>query len=261
MVASFARAGAGTEQRAFLHVVREWKGGARTGTTSACIETSVRQSTPWPLVRLVALGVILAAAVGVAVMESPSLAGVRHAVNGSGTLGPALFVAIDVALTVALVPGTALTLASGALFGPVYGTIYAVVGATIGATAAFLIGRALGRDGVRKLLGPRTPRIENALEHTGFGAMLVLRLLPVVPFNGLNYAAGVTGIAARSYVAATILGILPGTAAVASAGSSVTDPTSPQFLASLGAGVLILAGSLVLHRRSVRVNERSGRVK
>lgn len=221
----------------------------------------MRRSALWPLARLIVLGGILVAAVPLAVLVSPSLAGVRHAVDDSGALGPALFVAIYAALTVALVPGTASTIASGALFGPFYGTVYAVVGATIGATAAFLIGRALGRDGVRGLLGPRTPRIESALEHTGFGTMLVLRLLPVVPFNGLNYAAGITGIAARSYVAATVIGILPGTAVVASAGSSVTHPTSPRFLASLGAGVLILAGLLVLHRRRVRVNERSGRVE
>ena len=211
--------------------------------------------------RLVVLGGILVAAAGAALLASPSLAAVRRTVDGSGHLGPVVFVAIYAALTVALVPGTASTLASGVLFGPFYGTAYSVAGATIGATIAFVIGRALGRDGIRGLLGPRIPRIENALEHTGFSAMLVLRLLPVVPFNGLNYAAGVTGIPPRSYVGATVLGILPGTAVVASAGASVTDPTSPQFLASLGAGILILAGSLVIHRRRARVNERSGRVE
>lgn len=202
---------------------------------------------------------ILVAAVGAALLVSPSLAGVRHTVDGSGPLGPVVFVAIYVALTVALVPGTASTLASGALFGPFYGTAYAAVGATIGATIAFVIGRALGREGVRGLLGSRAPRIESALEHTGFSAMLVLRLLPVVPFNGLNYAAGVTGIAPRSYVAATAIGILPATAAVASAGSSATDPTSPQFLASLGAGIFILAGSLLLRRRRSPFRGRSSK--
>ena len=221
----------------------------------------MRRSALWPPVRLVVLGGILVAAVGAALVVSPSLAGVRRTVDDSGHLGPAVFVVTYAALTVALVPGTALTLVSGALFGPFYGTAYAVVGATIGATIAFVVGRVLGRDGVRGLLGSRAPRIESALDRTGFSAMLVLRLLPVVPFNGLNYAAGVTGILPGSYVAATVLGILPGTAAVASVGSSVTHPASPQFLASLGAAILILAGSLAIHRRRARVSERGGCVE
>ena len=109
----------------------------------------MRRSALWPPVRLVVLGGILVAAVGAALVVSPSLAGVRRTVDDSGHLGPAVFVVTYAALTVALVPGTALTLVSGALFGPFYGTAYAVVGATIGATIAFVVGRVLGRDGVR----------------------------------------------------------------------------------------------------------------
>ena len=163
--------------------------------------------------------------------------------------GPLVFVVIYAGLTVALVPGTALTLVSGALFGPARGAAYAVCGATIGAVIAFAIGRALGRDGVRQLVGPRLPRVEAALDETGFGAMVILRLLPIVPFNGLNYAAGVTGIRVLPYVAATALGILPGTVAVAVAGSSLTDPTSPAFLGGLLAGAVLLVGSLLYARR------------
>lgn len=196
---------------------------------------------------------ILAVAVGTAVLVTPSLATIDRWVSQARVLAPLVFIALYAALTVAMIPGTASTLASGLLFGPVRGTAYAVCGATLGATVAFLIGRALGRDGVRQLLGPRAPRIEAALDDTGFTAMLVLRLLPVVPFNALNYAAGVTGIRRRDYLAATVLGILPGTTAVATVGSSVTDPTSPLFLASVAAGAAILIVSLVLaHRRRSR---------
>lgn len=167
-------------------------------------------------------------------------------------MGPLVFVAIYAGLTVALVPGTALTLVSGALFGPTRGAAYALAGATIGAVIAFAVGRALGREGARQLLGPRLPRVEAALDHTGFGALLILRLLPIVPFNGLNYAAGVTGIRVLPYVAATALGILPGTVAVAVAGSSLTDPTSPAFLGSLLAGTALLVGALLYARRRAR---------
>lgn len=205
-----------------------------------------------PLLRLGLLGLILVAAVVVAIVATPSLDQVRVEVARAGVAGGVVFVLLYAALTVALVPGTALTITSGLLFGPVRGTAYAICGATIGATIAFGVGRALGREGVRSLLGRRAPRIEGALDDTGFLAMLVLRLLPVVPFNALNYAAGMTGIRRRAYVAATVLGIAPGTAAVATAGSSATDPTSGRFLVSAGAGLAILAGSLLLARRQRR---------
>lgn len=205
-----------------------------------------------PRVRLAILGLILLAAGGAALTGGPSLVGVQQRVDDAGAWGPLVFVAVYAGLTVALVPGTALTLVSGALFGPARGAAYAVCGATIGATMAFAIGRALGRDGVRQLLGPRLPRVEAALDTTGFGAMVILRVLPVVPFNGLNYAAGVTGIRVAPYVAATVLGILPGTVAVAVAGSSLTDPTSPAFLGSLAAGGALLVGSLLYARRRAR---------
>lgn len=199
--------------------------------------------------RLAVLGSILLAAGAAALTAGPSLDGVHRCVEDAGSLGPVVFVVLYAGLTVALVPGTALTLASGALFGPVRGAAFAVCGATIGAVIAFSIGRALGRNGVRQLLGPRLPRVEAALDNTGFAAMVILRLLPIIPFNGLNYAAGVTGIRVVPYAGATALGILPGTVAVAVAGSSVTDPTSPAFLGSLAAGAALLAGSLLYARR------------
>ncbi len=225
----------------------------RTDRALRRIERSMSASSRrGSLLRLGLLGVILVAAVVVAIVATPSLGHVRVEVARAGVAGGVVFVLLYAALTVALVPGTALTITAGLLFGPVRGTVYAICGATMGATIAFLIGRALGREGVRSLLGPRAPRIEAALDNTGFVAMLVLRLLPVVPFNALNYAAGVTGIRRRSYVAATMLGIAPGTAVVATAGSSATDPASGRFLVSAGAGLVILAGSLLLARRHRR---------
>ncbi len=132
------------------------------------------------------------------------------------------------------------------------GAAYAICGATLGATLAFALGRALGRDGVRRILGARAPRLEVAVDETRFLALLILRLLPVVPFNGLNYAAGVTGIRTRAYVAATLLGIAPGTAAVATAGGSIDQPRSPAFIGSAAVGGLLLVTSLAVAWRRRR---------
>lgn len=159
--------------------------------------------------------------------------GLQDVVAGAGWAAPMLFVVGYVVLTVALVPGSAMTALAGLLFGPVAGTALVIVAATAGATVAFWVARRLGRDRLQRLLGPRLARADRWVQRRGFRAMLGLRLVPLVPFNVLNYAAGLSRVRARDFVAATALGIVPGTFAYASVGGSVDDPLSPRFLAAV----------------------------
>jgi len=121
-------------------------------------------------------------------------------------------------------------------------------GATAGATAAFLIGRRLGRDDLQAIAGRHLGRLDSLLERQGFLAVLYLRLIPVVPFNALNYAAGVTGVRLRDYVAATAIGIIPGTYAYAALGSTIDRPSSPQFWAAVALLVVLAVGAPLVGR-------------
>jgi uncharacterized membrane protein YdjX (TVP38/TMEM64 family) len=107
--------------------------------------------------------------------------------------------------------GLALTLAGGAVFGFWWGTLLNTLGANLGATAAFLLARWLGRDGLKTLLGDRLAGIDRVSGRAGVAWLLRLRLIPIVPFNLLNFASGLTVIPWPTYVAATALGILPAT--------------------------------------------------
>jgi len=176
-------------------------------------------------------------------------------VDSAGVFAPIAYVGAYILLTILLFPGSIATVASGALFGPVWGTVLTLIGATIGATAAFLIARHLGRERVRSRLGPRLTRFDDSLIRTGFLSVLILRLLPVAPFNVSNYAFGVTGIDTRSYVLATAIGILPGTVAFVALGSTLSDPTSPGFIISLTAVLALTAFAYILNRRVERVPE------
>lgn len=109
-------------------------------------------------------------------------------------------------------PATPLTLAGGALFGPWWGTLFNWLGATAGATGAFFLARLLGKDALRSLLGARVGRLDALTGNGAFAGLLRLRLLPIVPFNALNFGAGLAGVRPVAYVAATALGIIPGTA-------------------------------------------------
>ena len=96
----------------------------------------------------------------------------------------------------------------------------------------------------------RLEALERRFGGQGFPAMLMLRLIPLVPFNALNYAAGATAIRTRDYMRATAIGIAPGVFVFTALGAGLSDPFSPLFI---GAVVLLIAMSLVTWRVSRRV--------
>lgn len=112
-------------------------------------------------------------------------------------------------------PGTPLTLLSGSLFGNFLGTIIALVGNTLGAILAFLLARYLLKDYVQKNLLSKHKKIqvyEKRLEEKSFPTVVVLRLIPLFPFNALNFILGVTTIPLKEYALASFVGMIPGTA-------------------------------------------------
>src|SRR5258708_18007817 len=122
-----------------------------------------------------------------------------------------LYVAVYIVGTVALLPGTVLSFAGAVLFGAYEGTLYTWIGATVGATLAYLMARVLGRDFVERLFGGRFAAFDQRIREHGFTGLLIIRLLPPLPFNAINFRCGLTGIRLRDYVLATAIGIVPGT--------------------------------------------------
>lgn len=113
--------------------------------------------------------------------------------------------------TVVLLPGTVLSFAGAVLFGPWEGTLYTWIGATIGAVLAFFLAKALGRDFVDRLLKGKFQAFDERIRDNGFMGLLILRLIPLFPFNGINFGSGLTSIRFRDYLLATAIGIIPGT--------------------------------------------------
>jgi uncharacterized membrane protein YdjX (TVP38/TMEM64 family) len=123
-----------------------------------------------------------------------------------------------------LLPATPLTLLAGSLYGKLNGTIISLVGNIIGANAAFLISRYLFQDYVVKKFLPKYPKIkeyEELLFVRGFKTVMFMRLVPLFPFNALNYLLGVTQVKFKDYFLATIVGIIPGTFAFVYFGDSL----------------------------------------
>ena len=134
-------------------------------------------------------------------------------VTAAGPAGPILFVAVYALATVLFLPGSLLTLAGGALFGPLWGTLWNLAGATAGAALAFLVARHLGSHWVEQRMGDRLRRVADGVATEGWRFVAFVRLVPLFPFNLLNYALGLTRIRFLSYVGASWLFMLPATAA------------------------------------------------
>lgn len=138
---------------------------------------------------------------------------IEDAMQTLGPWAPAAHVVLFALGTVLFVPGSLFGLAGGVLFGPVWGTIVNLAGATLGATAAFLVARYVGADWVRQKAGARLERLIKGVEAEGWRFVAFTRLVPLIPFNLLNYALGLTRIPVVAYVLATLVCMVPGTLA------------------------------------------------
>jgi uncharacterized membrane protein YdjX (TVP38/TMEM64 family)/rhodanese-related sulfurtransferase len=138
---------------------------------------------------------------------------IENAMRSLGPWGPAAHVALFAVGTVLFAPGALLGLAGGALFGPIWGTILNLAGATLGATASFLVARYVAADWARQKAGARLERLIKGVEGEGWRFVALTRLVPLVPFNLLNYALGLTRIPVAQYVLASLVCMAPGTLA------------------------------------------------
>ncbi|XP_078441790.1 uncharacterized protein LOC144711662 [Wolffia australiana] len=142
-----------------------------------------------------------------------------------GPWGPVVLAIAYIPLTILAVPASILTLGGGYLFGLPLGFIADSIGATIGATAAFILGRTIGRSYVLSKLKdyPKFQAVAIAIQRSGFKIVLLLRLVPLLPFNMLNYLLSVTPISIGEYMMASWLGMMPITLALVYIGTTLKD--------------------------------------
>ena len=181
----------------------------------------------------------------------------------TGLTGVALFVVAYVMATVAALPGSILTLAAGFAYGPVWGLALASPASVAGATCAFLLGRTWLREWAERMVSasPRARAIDSAFEREGFKLVVLLRLSPVFPFSVLNYALSLSRVSLRTYVVASFVGMLPGTAMYVYLGSLVSvaaelGATGPRggaaSLALYAAGLAATIAVVVVVTRAAR---------
>ncbi|EOA38177.1 hypothetical protein CARUB_v10009653mg [Capsella rubella] len=174
-------------------------------------------------------------------------------IEGYGTAGYALFIAVYAGLEILAIPALPLTMSAGLLFGPLVGTIIVSISGTMAASVAFLIARYFARERILKLVedNKKFLAIDKAIGENGFRVVTLLRLSPLLPFSLGNYLYGLTSVKFVPYVLGSWLGMLPGSWAYVSAGafgraiiqeeSNVGLPGGNGQLLTLGLGLLVTA--------------------
>lgn len=127
---------------------------------------------------------------------------------------PGTAIAVIVLASIVAVPLGVIIGFAALLFGPLYGPFYVLLGAGVGAGISFAIGKYLGHDALRLFAGPRLMLLSQYFGRRGFLSVLVLRLVPVAPFAIVNMMAGTSHIRWQNFMAATMIGMLPGIFAI-----------------------------------------------
>lgn len=163
---------------------------------------------------------------------------------------PLAFLGAHIVVTVFPFPRTAFTLAAGLLFGPALGVTIAVVASAVSAVLALFLIRAAGWQLNRLVPHPRIGTLDARLRRRGWPVVLSMRLIPAVPFSVLNYAAGASAVRVLPYTLATLVGLLPGTAAVVILGDALTGNISPALLLVSASTAALGVAGLVFELRS-----------
>ena len=176
---------------------------------------------------------------------------IRDWVNGFGVLAPVAYIFVWALLPIFFFPVPVLALAGGLSFGLVDGSIYTVVGAIVNSSLMFWMAKLLAKDIVSSYLEKKMPkkwwdRFMNVGKKDGFFVVFICRLIPVMPYNVINYASGLTEISFISYSLATIFGILPGTVIFLNVGDKILDVGSPEFVWSIIFVVILTIVSVAL---------------
>ena len=179
---------------------------------------------------------------------------VQDFVASFGPWAPAVYMALFSLLPAVFFPVAVLALAGGLLFGLWAGSIYTFLGAMINCTVMFWLARTVGYEKVKALVDSKLSekwqnRLNAAAGREGFLLLIILRLIPAVPYNLINYAFGLTRMTYPAYLLASAVGIIPGTFVFINIGDKAMDVTSPGFWVAIGLLVLLLVVTTVLGKK------------
>ena len=196
-------------------------------------------------------------------LESLAPAVLRDYIQSFGQLAVLGYVIAYALNTISILPPiAALSLAAGLAFGAVWGAVYLMTGAMIGTSVTFAIGRYFGRGLIKKILKGKFNDFDDRLAKNGFMTILFFRVIPLVPYEVLNYAGGLSKIKFRDYFLATFLGLIPGVIISAFFGGSLgeiksfNDVFASKFIIAAGFMIGIIAVPIIYQIVKKKLNKK-----
>ena len=195
---------------------------------------------------------VLAASAALYILLPPER--IRESLSALGAWAPVVYMTMFAVLPAFFFPVAVLALAGGLVFGLWQGALYTFIGAVVNCSVMFWMARRWGREQIRTLIEARLdPKWQQRLSklegREGFVLLIILRLIPAVPYNLINYAFGLTGMQYPAYILGSALGIIPGTFAFINIGDKAMDVTSPGFWIAIGLLILLLVVTALLGKR------------
>jgi uncharacterized membrane protein YdjX (TVP38/TMEM64 family) len=202
---------------------------------------------------IIAIGLfcIIATIFGVVLLGGINQKDLQLWLQQMGVWAPIIYILIYSIATIFILPSTPLNLTGGAIFGSVWGTIWTSIAAILAAVLSFIFSRTIGRKLVEQKLAGKWENIDREMHQGGFFYMFAIRLLPLIPYGIVNFAAGLTSIKFRDYFLGTLLGTVPGILPFVMMGAGLTALKQGDVLPMLVALALtgMLVGTATWYRR------------
>lgn len=166
-----------------------------------------------------------------------------------GALAPVVYIFMFTVVPLTFFPDAVIAVAGGLIFGVWFGTIYTVIGAACGGTLSFFISRLYGRGIVKKLAKGKIKWFDQGVEKRGFIFILILRFIPLIPFDVISYGAGLSKIKYKDFILATIIGVIPGVWVYTNLGDKSAHLFSIEFFKAVAILILLMLVSYFVKKK------------
>ena len=190
--------------------------------------------------------------------EKISTENIREFIQSKGIWGPFVYFFLYALTSIVFFPGALLSTASGVIWGPVLGTLYTVFAATLAAIIPFSIARCFGRGFMARFMkGNKLEICDKFVSKKGFLFILSVRLIPIFPWDLVNYGAGLCGIRFKHYLFATLIGTIPGSLTYNLIGDSLGKPLDKTRILLIAAVVILILIMVLLYQHKMSTSRDS----
>ena len=184
---------------------------------------------------------------------------IRDFIDSFGALGPIIYIIMFTLVPLTLFPDSIIAIAGGMCFGLMFGSLYTMIGAVFGGSLSFYLSRFIGKGRIKSNIKKDLGKLRKHIEEQGFFVILIMRLIPLLPFDVISYGAGLSNIKYKDFLVATIVGIIPGVLVFTNVGDKATEIGSLGFYISISLLILLFIAAGILKKRLLlKVNNNKG---